>query len=34
MYRRDIFSGKVDIYFNGELLKFEPFKVLKFREKE
>lgn len=34
MYRRDLSSGKVDIYFNGDLLKFKPFKILKFRKKE
>lgn len=34
MYRRDIKSGKVDIWFNNELLKFEDYKVLKFRNNE
>lgn len=34
MYRRDIKSGKIDIYFNGELLKFDEYPVLKFRNTE
>ena len=34
MYRRDIKSGKINIYFNGELLKFTPYDVLTFRKKE
>ncbi len=34
MYRRDINSGEVDIFFNGEKLAFEPFKILKFRNNE
>lgn len=34
MYRRDIKSGKVDIWFGNELLKFEDYKVLKFRNNE
>lgn len=34
MYRRDIKSGKVEIYFNGELLKFDEFPILKFRNTE
>lgn len=34
MYRRDIKSGKVNIYFNGELLKFTPYDVLTFRNRE
>lgn len=31
MYRRDINSGEVDIFFNGEKLFFEPYKILRFR---
>ncbi len=34
MYRRDINSGEVDIFFNGEKLFFEPYKILKFRNNE
>lgn len=34
MYRRDIKSGKVDILFGKELLKFDDYKVLKFKNKE
>jgi len=34
MYRRDIHSGKVDIFFNGEKLSFENSPVLKFRNNE
>lgn len=34
MYRRDIKSGKVDLYFNGDLLSFDEYKVLKFRDQE
>ena len=34
MYRRDINSGKVKIYFNGELLKFISYDVLTFRNRE
>lgn len=34
MYRRDINSGEVEIFFNGEKLFFEPFAVLKFRNNE
>lgn len=34
MYRRDIASGKLDLYFNGEKLYYEPLKVLKFRNTE
>ncbi len=34
MYRRDINSGEVDIFFNGEKLVFEPYKILKFRNNE
>lgn len=30
MFRRDINSGKVAIYFNGEKLIFEPYKTLEF----
>lgn len=33
MYRRDLNSGKVEIYFNDELLKFEDYKPLTFRDK-
>lgn len=34
MYRRDINGGEVDIFFNGEKLSFEPYKVLRFRNNE
>ena len=34
MYRRDINSGKVDIYFNGELLKPLHYAVLNYRKKD
>ena len=34
MYRRDINGGEVDIYFNGEKLSFEPYKILRFRNNE
>ena len=34
MYRRDITSGKLDLYFNGDKLQYEPLKVLKFRNTE
>lgn len=34
MYRRDIKSGEVDIYYNDELLSFQDYPILKFRERE
>jgi hypothetical protein len=34
MFRRDINSGKVEIYFNGEPLKFEPYNTLIFDNQE
>lgn len=34
MYRRDLLSGAVKIYFNDDLIQFNPYQVLKFREKE
>lgn len=34
MYRRDIKSGKIEIYFNGDLLKFDEYSILKFRNRE
>lgn len=34
MYRRDISRGDIEIYFNGEKLSFEPFKILNFRNNE
>ncbi len=34
MYRRDLKSGKLELYFNGEKLSFESFEVLKFRNTE
>ena len=34
MYRRDLLSGNVIIYFNDVLIQFSPYTVLKFREKE
>lgn len=34
MYRRDINSGKVEIYFNNELLTFEPYDVLSYDGEE
>lgn len=33
MYRRDINSGKINITFNGERLKFEDYNCLNFRDK-
>ena len=33
MYRRDLSSGKVNITFNGEPLRFENYECLTFREK-
>ena len=34
MYRRDIKSGEVEIFFNGEKLLFEEYQILKFRNNE
>ncbi len=34
IYRRDLQSGKVNIFYNGEKLIFEPFPILNFRGKE
>ena len=31
MYRRDINSGEIDIYFNEDKLQFEPYEILNFR---
>ena len=34
MYRRDINGGEVEIFFNGDKLSFQPFRILRFRNNE